>query len=107
MNIDDALGLALRGGDADAILVDGKARAVHLANERDEGATEGDDLLQALALQQGLARLEEDLGGGVGIDDPLILGENEDRVRQGRQKEIVGDMAARARDGRLQHGRRV
>ena len=50
-----------------------------------------------MAFQHRLARLEENLRRAVGVDDALILGQHEDRMRQRAEEYVMLDMAAALR----------
>ena len=84
----------LRARHVDAVLVDGRAGGAHLVDEGEQRAAEGDDVVEREALQDGDAGREERLGRGVGVDDAVLVGEDEDRMRQ------RGRAACRARRAR-------
>jgi hypothetical protein len=55
-----------------------------------------DDVVEAYAFEERDPRGEECLGGGVRIDDAIVLAEHENRMRQGRQQEVMLDGAPRS-----------
>ena len=102
-DVDEPRRLHLGRADLHAVLVNRRARAAHLPRQRHERTSENDHLLQRLTLQHRLTRLEKNLRRAVGVDDALVLGENEDRMRQRAEQHVVLDVAA----ARCQHGPRL
>ena len=84
-----------RARHVDAVLVDGRAGAAHLIDEGEQRTAEGDDVVERQALQDGNAGREERLGGGVGVDDAVLVRRDEDRMRQGGQQHVVLDRRRR------------
>ncbi len=70
VEIDELRRLEAERAEVDAIFVDGGAVPLHLLDESDERAAEGDDIGEDAAAQHARAHLEEVFGGGVGVVDP-------------------------------------
>ena len=71
-----------------AIFVDCGAVPLHLLDERDERAAEGDHIGEAAAAEHARAHLEEVLGGRVDVVDPEALTDDEERIRQRAEQRL-------------------
>ena len=66
--------------EVDGIFVDRGAVSLHLFDESDERAAEGDDVGEQALAQHARAHLEEIFGRGVGVVDPEAPADNEERM---------------------------
>ena len=82
IKIDELRRIEAEGAEIHAIFVDGGAVALHLLDEGDERAAEGDDFGERVAAQHARAHLEEILGRGVGIFEAKAVTDDEERMGQ-------------------------
>ena len=81
-NIDDPIDPEPGRAEVEPVLADAGAAPLHLLDQREHGRAEGDQIVDTLPLQDDGAGLEEVLGGGVGVEDAMILADDDDRHGQ-------------------------
>ena len=91
VDIDELRAGEARRRDLDAVLVDRRTRGLHLLDEAEQRTAEGDDLRNAAAHQSPSAHRVERLRGGIREYDRLIVGDDEDRMRQRAQQTFAVD----------------
>ena len=72
----------------DTVFVDGGAVPLHLLDQRDERAAEGNDVAEVAPAKRARAHLEEVLSRGVGVVDPQALADDEERMGQSAEQSI-------------------
>ena len=88
VEIDELRRLEAERAEIDAIFVDRGAVPLHLLDQRDQRAAEGDDVGESAAAQHAGAHLEEVFGGGVGVVDGKPLADDEQRMGQSAEQRI-------------------
>ena len=99
VEIDELRAIEAERAEVDAVFVDMGVLPLHLLDEREEWAAEGDHLAERVAGEHGRAHLEEILGGVVGIGDAEIRADDQERMRQRAEQRFRWKSSAVGRAG--------
>ena len=94
VEIDELRRIEAVGAEIDAVFVDVGFVPLHLLDERDERAAEGDDVGELALAENRRAHLEEVFGGGVDVFDVQPLADQQHRMGQRAQQRFASRSAA-------------